>query len=62
MITKADLEKLSETRLTDARELFRANRFSAAYYLSGYAIELGIKVCVAKQFLVEHGPRHRCGR
>lgn len=56
MITKADLELLSEARLIDARELFKAARFSAAYYLSGYAIELGIKVCIAKLFQADAIP------
>ena len=47
MITKKDLETLSETRLDDAVQLFQTARYSAAYYLSGYAIELGIKACIA---------------
>lgn len=55
MITKADLEILSEARLIDARELFKAARFSAAYYLSGYAIELGIKG-IAKLFQADAIP------
>jgi hypothetical protein len=56
VITKADLENLSEARLIDARELFNAARFSAAYYLSGYAIELGIKACIAKLFQADAIP------
>ena len=47
MISKADLKTLSETRLTDAKCLFEAERYSAAYYLAGYATELGIKACIA---------------
>jgi hypothetical protein len=50
MITKKDLETLSETRLNDAVQLFQTARYSAAYYLSGYAIELGIKACIAGLF------------
>jgi hypothetical protein len=50
MITKADLETLSSTRLEDARQLFRTGRFSAAYYLAGYAVELAIKACIAGVF------------
>lgn len=56
MITKTDLEILSETRLIDAQELFKAARFSAAYYLSGYAIELAIKACIAKLFQADSIP------
>jgi len=50
MIAKKDLETLSETRLDDAVQLFQIARYSAAYYLSGYAIELGIKACIASLF------------
>lgn len=50
MITKADLEALADTRLGDAVYLFQATRYSAAYYLAGYAVELGIKACIAGLF------------
>jgi hypothetical protein len=50
MITKADLEALADTRLGDALHLFQATRYSAAYYLAGYAVELGIKACIAGLF------------
>jgi hypothetical protein len=50
MLTKKDLEKLSETRLADAIHLFRGKRYSAAYYLSRYAVELVIKACIAGIF------------
>lgn len=50
MITKADLKTLSETRLADAGLLFSAGRYSAAYYLAGYTVELGLKACVAGVF------------
>lgn len=50
MIAKSELETLSEMRLADALELFKSGRYSAAYYLSGYAVELGIKACIAKVF------------
>jgi hypothetical protein len=50
MLTKADLEALAETRLQDAILLLQAGRSSSAYYLSGYAVELALKACVAKAF------------
>ncbi len=50
MLTKNDLEKLSETRLNDAIHLLRGNKASSAYYLAGYAVELGLKVCISKLF------------
>jgi len=50
MIAKVDLEALAEMRLLDTVQLFQSSRFSAAYSLSGYAVELGIKACIAKVF------------
>jgi hypothetical protein len=50
MLTKKDLETLADTRLGDATYLFSAARYSAAYYLAGYAVELGIKACIADVF------------
>src|SRR5215470_18125812 len=50
MISKADLEALADTRLGDAVHLFQATRYSAAYYLAGYAVELGIKARIAGLF------------
>jgi HEPN domain-containing protein len=50
MLTKKDLEALADTRLGDARHLLNAGRCSAAYYLAGYAVELGIKACIAGTF------------
>lgn len=50
MITKPDLEALSIVRLDDAKLLFQSGRYSGAYYLSGYAVELAIKACIARVF------------
>lgn len=50
MISKGDLETLAQIRLDDAMHLFRATRYSAAYYLAGYVVELGIKACIAALF------------
>jgi len=50
MMTKNDLEALADTRLGDAKHLFQLARYSAAYYLAGYAVELGIKACIASFF------------
>jgi HEPN domain-containing protein len=36
-------------RIADARVLLRAGRHQGAYYLSGYAVECGLKACIAKQ-------------
>lgn len=49
MLTRNDLQSLAKVRLDDARYLLNANRSSSAYYLAGYAIELGLKACISKQ-------------
>ena len=48
MLTKADLEKLAQVRLDDALLLLQAGRSSSAYYIAGYAVELGLKACISK--------------
>jgi HEPN domain-containing protein len=50
MVTRTDLQALAETRLSDATLLLQAGRASSAYYLSGYAVELALKACIAKVF------------
>ena len=50
MLTKSTLEALSKVRLDDAMALFQHGQYSGAYYLSGYAVELAIKACIAKTF------------
>ena len=49
-ISKHDLQVLSQARLDDATTLLQAGRYSGAYYLAGYAIELAIKACIAGNF------------
>lgn len=50
MLTKDDLQRLAEMRLEDATLLLKANKASSAYYLAGYAVELGLKACISKLF------------
>ena len=38
------------TRLREAHVLLSAGEWSGAYYLSGYAIECGLKACAARTF------------
>jgi len=45
-----DLQILAEARVADAEALLKAGRWTAAYYLLGYAIECGLKACATKQF------------
>ena len=48
MPTRDEWQQLAEDRLLDAQTLLTAAtpRWSAAYYLSGYAVECGLKSCV----------------
>jgi hypothetical protein len=39
-------QKLAERCLVDAKVLLDAHRWSAAYYLAGYAVECGLKSCI----------------
>jgi hypothetical protein len=52
-MNRRDLQLLAELRVGDARVLIGAGRFAAAYYLLGYAVECGLKACVAKS-IKEH--------
>jgi len=47
-----DLKKLCEMRLEDAFVLMRSQRHSAAYYLSGYAVECGFKAVIGSWAIV----------
>jgi hypothetical protein len=47
-MTRADLQKLSATRLREAKLLLAANAPDGAYYLAGYAVECALKACIAR--------------
>jgi hypothetical protein len=53
---RIDLQRLAENKLTDAGLLLAHGSASNAYYLAGYAIELGLKACIAKQISAETLP------
>jgi len=48
-MNRREFQELAEARLLDAKALFEAKRFDAAYYLAGYSVECALKACVAKQ-------------
>ena len=48
-MNRRDFRRLAETRLHDARVLLAGRRYAAAYYLAGYAVECGLKACIARQ-------------
>jgi hypothetical protein len=50
MLSRADLQSLSHARLEDAQLLLANNRHAGAYYIAGYAVELGLKSAITRQF------------
>ncbi|BDV33805.1 MULTISPECIES: HEPN domain-containing protein [Methylocystis] len=51
-----ELEALAEERLREALALLGVQRWSGAFYLSGYAIELALKAVIAGQFRANEIP------
>jgi len=47
-MNRTDLQRLSNTRIREAKILFAAGEYSGAYYLAGYAVECALKACFAK--------------
>lgn len=47
-MNRLQLQQLAEERRADADALIAAGRWSAAYYLAGYAVECALKACIAK--------------
>jgi HEPN domain-containing protein len=47
-VNRKDLQILARTRLAEAKVLLGAGRQDGAYYLAGYAVECGLKACIAK--------------
>jgi HEPN domain-containing protein len=45
-MTRSELQQLAQDRLDDAQALLAAQRWTAAYYLAGYAVECGLKSCI----------------
>ena len=50
---RGDFQVVAQAKLDDALLLLEHGKFSNAYYLSGYAVEIGLKACIAKQFAAE---------
>jgi HEPN domain-containing protein len=55
-MNRAELQRLANERIQDAKILFAARRWSAAYYLAGYAVECALKACIAKVMKAEEFP------
>lgn len=49
-VKRTDLQAVAQGKIDDAEYLLKNQRYSNAFYLAGYAIEIGLKACIAKQF------------
>jgi hypothetical protein len=47
-LTRKDFQRLAELRAREAASLLRSRHPIGSYYLSGYAVECGLKACIAK--------------
>lgn len=55
-LKRAELQAIALAKLEDAIALAKARRYSNAYYLAGYSVEIGLKACIAKQIAAETIP------
>jgi hypothetical protein len=46
--TRREFQQLARMRLKDARVLIQGGNVEGAYYLTGLAVECGVKACIAK--------------
>jgi hypothetical protein len=55
-LKRSDLQANAQCKIDDAVLLLANHRYSNAYYLAGYAVELGLKACIAAQISAETLP------
>ena len=48
-MNRDDLRAVAEVRIREARVLLRRRCYDGAYYLTGYAVECGLKACIARK-------------
>lgn len=58
-LTASLLRELAEARLREALVLLAAHEPAGAYYLAGYAVELGLKARIARRFQADAIPDRR---
>ncbi len=49
-MNRSELQSLADHRVQDAEALLGSERWQAAYYLLGYAVECALKACAARRF------------
>jgi len=57
--TRSDFQQLTDVRAAEAAALLAAGCWDGAYYLAGYAVECGLKACIAKMTVAESFPPPR---
>lgn len=50
-MNQADLRRMAEERIKDARALIRGKRWGFAYYVAGYSIECALKSCILARMI-----------
>ena len=58
-MNRLELRQLAEDRIADAAILLASGRWSGAFYLAGYAVECGLKACIARLTNQDDFPRER---
>ncbi len=58
-MNRAEFQRLAEVRVREAEALLAAGLWDGAYYLAGYAVECGLKACIAKLTRAEDFPPDR---
>lgn len=49
VMNRQDLQGVAERRLKAAEYLLQSGHWDSAYYLAGYAVECGLKACIARK-------------
>jgi HEPN domain-containing protein len=55
-VNRLDFQNLAQEKIAEAKLLLDAGKWTGAYYLAGYAVECGIKACIAKLFKTDVFP------
>lgn len=53
---RTDLQAIAQSKIDDAVLLLQDQRYSNSYYLAGFAVEIALKACIAKQIAAETIP------
>jgi HEPN domain len=47
-MNRSNYQEIADVRIDEALVLFAQGKYDGAYYLAGYAVECGLKACIAK--------------